>query len=225
MPAEYSALAAFTIKTWWWPFVLTVATMWFWRQSVRLKKGGAEGLKFLLVLNNATVGYMLFRGILPSGWVRWLQPGLNGANLTAHALVFLFFLTALLWLLDLALGRTSLALPRRPLSAGTVIVACTLGVMFPVLEWLGGNHLPYAQAFGLGSAPLLIFSAALLGGARPQNWVGQGLLLLVVLGSTDALAMAVAGGYWHYLLAPLLAVAGLFYARRRPRFIEMTQKS
>jgi hypothetical protein len=225
MHPEYLSLAEFTLKTWWWPALITVATTWFWRQSVRGKKGGAEGLKLLLVLNNATVGVLLFRGILLPGWASWLQPGSPAAGTWAHGLVFLFFLTALLWLMDLALGRTLLVLPRNPIWAVTVIVACTLGLLFPALEWIGGNRLPYAQAFGTGSVPLIIFSAALLGGARPNNWLGKLLLILIVLGSTDALAAAVAGKHWYYLAAPVFSLAALTFTWMRPRFIELSPKS
>jgi hypothetical protein len=218
---EYAALAQFTLAYWWWPCVLTLLTAWFWRQTVRQKKTGAEGLKMALVAANAAVGVVLFRGILPSGWVRCLHPGLFWANTLAHALVFLFFFMALLWLLDLALGRTLLTLPRSPWAAGAVIVLCTLGLVFPAWEWAAGNRLPAAQAFGLGSVPLLIFSAALLGGARPGNWLGRLLLVLIFLASTDAGAAAVAGGHWHYLAAPVLALAALVYTRLRPRFIQL----
>jgi hypothetical protein len=224
MHPEYSALAEFTLRTWWWPCLLTLATVWFWRQTVRQKKTGAEGVKALLVLNNITAGVLIFRGILPSGWGAWLQPGLPWANMVANAMVLVFFLTALLWLLDLTLGRTPLTLPRNPILASAVILACTLGLIFPVLEWLGGHHLPHAQAFGAGSVPLLVFSAALLGGARPTNWLGKLLLWMVLVGSTDAAAAALAGKNWLYLLAPLVALGALVYVSLRPRFVELTAK-
>ena len=225
MQLEYSALAEFTLKTWWWPCAVTLATAWFWRQSVRGKKGGAEGVKSMLVIANATVGVLIFRSILPTGFAGWLHPGLSWANGLSHWFVFLFFLTALLWLLDLALGRTPLILPRNPVPAITVIAGCTLGLMFPVLEWVAGNRLPHAQAFGVGSVPLLIFSAALLGGSRPGNWLGKLLLIAILLCSSDALASAVADKHWHYLAAPLFSLAAVAFTWLRPRFIALAGKS
>jgi len=222
MQPEYAALAEFTLKTWWWPSVLTLATVWFWRQTVRQKKTGAEGVKILLVLNNLTVGFLMFHGILPSGWVGLLQPGLFWAGMVSHSVVLCFLFTALLWLLDLVLGRTPLVLPRNGILASLVIVLCTLGLLFPALEWMGGDRLPHAQAFGAGSVPLLIFSAALLGGARPKNWLGKLLLAVVFLESSDALAAAVAGQHRIYLLAPLAALVAVAYTWVRPRFFELT---
>jgi hypothetical protein len=219
---KYTALAQFTLNHWWWPGAITLVTAWFWRQTVRNKNSAGELLKLLLVINNGVIGYLYFSGTLTSGLAQWSGFSLGWASVFSHGMTFLFFLTSLFWLLDLVLGRTPLTLPRHPWTAIGCISICTLGLLFPALEWVAGNHFPYAQAFGTGGVPLLMFSAGVLGGARPGRWLGRVLLILVALCSLDAgLAAGIAEKHWHYLLAVIIAMGAVIYTWFKTNSIEM----
>jgi hypothetical protein len=220
---EYTALAQFTMKIWWWPSILLLATAWLWRQTLR-KHRGAEGLlKVAVMLNAAMTGYLYFSGSLSSGLSVWLNLSYPWSNIANQTVVFLFFLFSLIWLLDSVLGRTALSLPRKAWVAVMVIVFCTMGFLFPILEWIAGNHFPRAQSFGLGGAPLLIFSGALLGGSRPNTWLGQGMLIIAWALSLDAaLVVFYSQPQWHYLLPLLVNTMALVYTLFKSRMVALS---
>ncbi len=205
---EYTALAQYTQTHMWWVVGITFATAWVWRMTLKNKPGNMHWLKGLLVINNLMIGYLYLSGVLTSGCLLWGTTVFGWIANAAKLQAFLFFATALFWLLDLVLGRTDLKLARSPIVAILSLLICTLGLIFPAVEWLFGHRFPNAQAFGIGSIPLLLFSAGLVGGARPRTWLGKVLVLLFFLCAVDSgCFQGMTAGHKHYWV--VFGIAGL----------------
>lgn len=218
----YESLGALTLKYWWWLAADLAAAVWFWIQIMRGRGWSQPAMKGLLVLNAVVIGALYFTGILPPAMLAGEEPAWLPPRFAAQLMAFLYLLLGLFWLLDAFLSRTVLTLPQRPRSRVQIILGGALGLLFPLVDLLGGHLLPRAQAFGDGPAALVLFSAVVLGGSRPDTWIGRLLLILTAALSLEAgLAAAVLGGHWHYLTVTVIAILALVYGLRRRRMVAL----
>lgn len=221
----YEALAAFNLKFWWWLAVSVSAAAFFFIRITHGKTWAQWAMKLLFMLIALVLGWMFFAGVISPGLAGADRPAWPGAQLISHSLAFIYLLTALFWLLDAFLSRTRLVLPQRPRSRLQIFLGCGLALLFPIYELVGQNVFPRAEAFGAGPAPFVLFSIVLLGGSRPDTWVGKVLLFLTGLLALDAgLLDAVHGRHWHHLLVLLIAGAALAYGLRRRRMIPLPSR-
>jgi hypothetical protein len=220
----YEALAAFNLKVWPWLAVCTLATVFIFVRLMAGKAWAQGAMKLLFVLNALVIAWMFFSGVISAGLVGTPR-SLVSPQLVSQVLTFLYLLVALFWLLDAFLSRTPLVLPQRPRSRVQIFIGCGLALLFPAYELVGLNVLPRAEAFGAGPAPFVIFSIVLLGGSRPDTWVGKVLLLLTGVLALDAGVLdAVYGGHWHHLLVLAIAGAAVVYGLRRRRMISLSPR-
>jgi hypothetical protein len=220
----YEALAAFYLKVWWWLAACTVSAVFIFVRLMAGKAWAQGGMKLLFMLNALVIAWMFFAGVVSPG-LAGTPPSLVSPQLVSHVLTFLYLLVALFWLLDAFLSRTPLVLPQRPRSRVQIIVGCGLALLFPLYELVGMNVFPRAEAFGAGPAPFVLFSIVLLGGSRPDTWVGKVLLLLTAALALDAGVLdAVYGGHWHHLLVPVIAGTAVVYGLRRRRMISLSAR-
>lgn len=223
--SEYQALAAVALKYWWWLAASMLATAWCFVQIIAGRTWAQSAMKILLAVNAAVVGWLYFTGVFPPSLTRFPVFDAWDLRWVSRALFFLYLLSALLWLLDAFLSRTPLVLPQRLSSRIQIIAGCILALVFPLYELIGGWVFPRAQAFGDGPAPYLIFTLALLGGSRPDTWVGRLLLMLTAALSLETgLLEAALGGRWHYLLVLVVAVLASVYGLRRRRMVSLARR-
>jgi hypothetical protein len=222
MGKGYESLAAFTQQYWWWLAADLLAAAWCFSQFVLGRDWTQSALKLVLALNAVVIACLYFISALtPALTVRAAVPFLN-TQIASQTMTFLYLVTAMLLLLDAFLSRTRLSLPQRPRSRWQILVGCSVGLLFPAFELLGGQILPRAQAFGDGPAAFVLFTAVLLGGSRPDTWVGRLLLIFVVALSVESgLLAAVFGGHWQYLPVFLAAAMALLYGLRRRRMVAL----